>query len=108
MRVYPKSIVLNAKPRSDVRECIASLRGLVVRTITLKKPHIRAIVLYFIQILSGNTKIHFVIYIKTPQAFALDNKLLCYNKVIIIIIDFSSSSSSCVIIPMLILDIFQH
>ena len=43
MRVYPKAIVFTTKPHSDVRECIASLRGLVVRTITLGKTHIRAI-----------------------------------------------------------------
>ena len=43
MRVYPKAIVLTTKPHSNVRECIASLRGLVVRTITLGKTRIRAI-----------------------------------------------------------------
>ena len=44
MRVYPKAIVFTTKPHSDVRECIASLRGLVVRTITLGKTRIRAII----------------------------------------------------------------
>ena len=43
MQVYPKAIVLTTKPHSNVRECIASLRGLVVRTITLGKTRIRAI-----------------------------------------------------------------
>ena len=42
MRVYPKATVLTTKPHSNVRECIASLRGLVVRTVTLGKTRIRA------------------------------------------------------------------
>ena len=52
MRVYPKAIVFTTKPHSDVRECIESLRGLVVRTITLGKTRIRAIVFDFIKIVN--------------------------------------------------------
>ena len=45
MRVFPKAIVLTTKSRFHVKRTYASIRGLVVRTITSGKTRISAIVL---------------------------------------------------------------
>ena len=41
-RVFSKAIVLTIKPRLVVRECTASMGGLVVRTVVLGEPNITA------------------------------------------------------------------
>ena len=45
MRIFPKAIVLTTKSHFHVKRTYASIRGLVVRTITSGKTRVSAIVL---------------------------------------------------------------
>ena len=58
MRVFPKAIALTTKSRFHVKRTYASIRGLVVRTITSGKTRISVInFLTLITILHGQSKL---------------------------------------------------